>query len=147
MNHDNVLELKKPETFIEDPITEILHQVAKRLFAQALETEIDIIIGQYKDLTDGMGRQRILRKGYLPECPIQTGIGSVSVKAPRLRDRHADPAKRLKLSSSILTPYQRKTKSMEHLIPWLYLKGVSTGDFSDALAALVGKDAPGLSAD
>jgi transposase-like protein len=146
MSNDNVLELKKPETFIEDPITEILRHGAKKLIAQALETEIDIILSQYKDLTDELGRQRIVRNGYLPERPIQTGIGSVPVKAPRLRDRHRDPVKRIKFSSSILPPYLRKTKSMEHLIPWLYLKGVSTGDFTDALAALVGKDAPGLSA-
>ena len=146
MRHDNVLELKKPDTFVDDPITQIIRQGAKRLLAQALEAEIDMILCQYKELTDALGRQRIVRNGYLPERPIQTGIGPVSVKAPRLRDRHPNRAKRMKLSSSILPPYLRKTKSMEHLIPWLYLKGVSTGDFTDTLSALVGKDAPGLSA-
>jgi len=82
----------------------------------------------------------------LPEREIQTGIGPVKVKAPRVRDRHDQASKRIRFSSSILPPYLRRTKSMEELIPWLYLKGISTGDFSDALASLVGKEAPGLSA-
>jgi len=93
-----------------------------------------------------MGLQRVVRNGYLPERQIQTGVGPVSVKAPRIRDRHQNASKRIHFSSAILPPYLRKTRSMEQLLPWLYLKGVSTGDFSDALAALVGKDAPGLSA-
>ena len=146
MSNDNVIELQKTTTFIDDPITEILRQGARKLLAQALETEIEVFINQYKELKDELGRQRIVRNGHLPERDIQTGIGAVPVKAPRIRDRHARPSKRIKFSSSILPPYLRKTKSMEHLIPWLYLKGVSTGDFTDALSALVGKDAPGLSA-
>jgi transposase-like protein len=105
-----------------------------------------MFIYQYKELADESGRQRIVRNGYLPERAIQTGIGSVSVKAPRVRDRRHQTNNRIHFSSSILPPYIRKTKSMEQLIPWLYLKGISTGDFSDALTALVGKDAPGLSA-
>ena len=146
MSNDNVIELQKTTTFIDDPITEILRQGARRLLAQALETEIEVFINQYKDLKDELGRHRIVRNGHLPEREIQTGIGAVPVKAPRIRDRHARPSKRIKFSSSILPPYLRKTRSMEHLIPWLYLKGVSTSDFTDALSALVGKDAPGLSA-
>jgi putative transposase len=146
MSNDNVIELQKTTPFIDDPITEILRQGARKLLAQALETEIEVFINQYKELKDELGRQRIVRNGHLPERDIQTGIGAVPVKAPRIRDRHARPSKRIKFSSSILPPYLRKTRSMEHLIPWLYLKGVSTGDFSDALSALVGKDAPGLSA-
>ena len=82
----------------------------------------------------------------MAERKIQSGIGSVPVKAPRVRDRHSAPLKRIRFSSTILPPYLRRTKSMEELIPWLYQKSVSTGDFSDALAALVGKEAPGLSA-
>lgn len=146
MSNDNVIGLQKTTAFIDDPITEILRQGARKLLAQALETEIEVFINQYKDLKDELGRQRIVRNGHLPERDIQTGIGAVPVKAPRIRDRQAKPSKRIKFSSSILPPYLRKTKSIEHLIPWLYLKGVSTGDFTDALAALVGKDAPGLSA-
>lgn len=146
MSNDNVIELQKTTAFIDDPITDLLRQGARKLLAQALETEIEVFINQYKDLKDELGRQRIVRNGHLPERDIQTGIGAVPVKAPRIRDRHARPSKRIKFSSSILPPYLRKTKSIEHLIPWLYLKGVSTGDFTDALSALVGKDAPGLSA-
>jgi putative transposase len=146
MTNDNVISLKKPESFVDDPITEILRNGARKLLAQALETEIELFISQFKDLTDELDRQRIVRNGHLPEREIQTGIGPVSVKAPRVRDRHHEATKRIRFCSSILPPYLRKTKSMEQLIPWLYLKGISTGDFSDALAALVGKDAPGLSA-
>ena len=146
MSKDNVIDLKKPEQLIDDPISEIVRNGARKLLAQALETEIELFMNQYADLKNELGRQRIVRNGYLPEREIQSGIGSIAVKAPRARDRHSDPSKRIWFKSTILPPYLRRTKSMEELIPWLYLKGVSTGDFSDALAALVGKDAPGLSA-
>ena len=146
MRKDNVIAINKPETFIEDPISDILRQGARNLLAQALEAEIEVFLGQYKDLKDQLGCQRIVRNGYLPERQIQTGIGSVPVEAPRIRDRFPQASERISFSSAILPPYLRKTRSMEQLIPWLYLKGVSTGDFSDALAALVGNDAPGLSA-
>ncbi|MBU0992198.1 MAG: transposase [Proteobacteria bacterium] len=116
-----------------------------KLLAQALEAEIEQFLSQYADLTDESGRKRIVRNGYLPERELQTGIGPVSVKAPRVRDRDKKVSKRISFSSFVLPPYLRKTKSMEQLIPWLYLKGLSTGDFSEALTALVGKDAPGLS--
>lgn len=146
MTQDNVIDLKKPESVINDPITEVLRNGACKLLAQALEAEIEVFMNQYTDLKNELGRQRIVRNGYLPEREIQSGIGSIPVKAPRARDRHSDRAKRIRFRSTILPPYLRRTKSMEELIPWLYLKGVSTGDFSDTLAALVGKEAPGLSA-
>jgi putative transposase len=146
MNKNNVVELKKEDTFVDDPITELLRQGARKLLAQALEAEIDIFINQYKELTDELGRQRIVRNGHLPERDVQTGIGPVPVRAPRIRDRQGCGPERVAFTSAILPPYLRRTRSMEQLIPWLYLKGVSTGDFADALAALVGKDAPGLSA-
>jgi putative transposase len=145
MSNDNVIELKKPETFIDDPITDILRQGARKLLAQALEAEVEIFLNNYRELTDELGRKRLVRNGYLPERNIQSGIGPVPVKAPRVRDRNRQAENRIQFSSSILPAYLRKTKSMEQLIPWLYLKGVSTGDFSDALGALIGKDAPGLS--
>ena len=147
MSKDNLIELKNPEPFVDDPITEILRNGAKKLLAEALEAEIAGFLSQYADLKDDQGRMRVTRNGYLPEREIQTGIGPVPAKAPRIRDhRPGDESDRIRFSSSILPPYLRKTKSMEELIPWLYLKGISTGDFSEALAALVGKDAPGLSA-
>ena len=147
MPKDNVIDLKKPDPFIDDPITDILRSGARKLLAQALETEIEIFLSQYADLKDDQDRKRITRNGYLPERDIQTGIGPVPVKVPRARDRQPDNESGLiRFRSSLLPPYLKKTKSMEELIPWLYLKGVSTNDFSDALSALVGKDSPGLSA-
>jgi transposase-like protein len=145
MSQDNVIDLKKPEPFVDDQITAIIRQGARKLLAQALEAEIELFMAQYADLKDELGKQRIVRNGYLPQREIQSGIGPLAVKAPRARDRHENRSKRIQFKSSILPPYLRKTKSIEELIPWLYLKGISTGDFSNALAALVGKDAPGLS--
>jgi transposase-like protein len=146
MTQDNVIDLKKPESFIDDPITDILRNGARKLLVQALEVEIENFLSQYSNLYDNDGRQRITRNGYLPEREIQTGIGQVPVRAPRIRDRQPDnESGRIRFHSSILPPYLRKTKSLEELLPWLYLKGISTGDFSDALTALVGQDAPGLS--
>jgi transposase-like protein len=146
MSQNNVIELKKPEPFVDDPITEIIRQGARKLLAQALDAEIELFINQYADLRDELGRQRIVRNGYLPEREIQSGVGAVTVKAPRVRDRHTNPSEKIRFNSSVLPPYLRKTKSVDELIPWLYLKGISTGDFSDALAALFGTDAPGFSA-
>ena len=146
MAKDNVIDLKNPDPFINDPITGILRSGARKLLAQALEIEITSFLTQYTDLIDDQGRKRITRNGYLPEREIQTGIGQVTVRVPRLRDRQPENEPgRIRFSSSILPPYLRKTKSIETLIPWLYLKGISTGGFTEALAALVGKDAPGLS--
>jgi transposase-like protein len=117
------------------------------LLTEALEAEIESFLAMYTDLKDNHGCQRITRNGYLPEREIQTGVGPVQVRAPRVRDRGPEEeAGRIRFSSAILPPYLRKTKSMEELIPWLYLNGISTGDFSEALTALVGKDATGLSA-
>ena len=147
MTKDNVIDLKKPESFIDDPLTDILRQGARRLLSAALEAEVETFLRQYKDISDGNGWQRVVRNGYLPEREIQTGIGQVQVKAPRVRDRQPDRyTGRIRFTSAIVPPYLRRTKSIETLLPWLYLKGVSTGDFTDALAALLGKQAPGLSA-
>ena len=147
MKKDNVIDFKKPEPFIDDPLTEILRQGARRLLSAALEAEIDGFLHQYRELQDHSGHQRVVRNGYLPEREIQTGIGQVPVKAPRIRDQQPGSQNgRIRFASAILPPYLRRTKSIETLLPWLYLKGISTGDFTDALAALLGKDAPGLSA-
>lgn len=146
MAQDSVIDLKKPATFIDDPIADILRQGARRLLTAALEAEIETFLKQYKDIPDDNGCQRVVRNGYLPEREIQTGIGQVAVKAPRIRDRQPDPCKgRIRFTSAILPPYLRRTRSIETFLPWLYLKGISTGDFTDALAALLGKNAPGLS--
>jgi putative transposase len=132
-----------PQT--QDVLTDILRAGAHRLLAEAIEAEVAAWIDEHAHLKDQAGRQQVVRNGHLLERTIQTGIGPVDVKQPRVRDRR--PAdQREAFASAILPPYLRKTKSLEGLIPWLYLKGVSTGDFSEALQALLGPDAPGLSA-
>jgi transposase-like protein len=144
MSKDNVIDLKKPE--IDDPITDILRQGARQLLTAALEAEIDSFLEQYQGRENGPGIRRVVRNGYHAEREIQTGLGQIEVKAPRIRDRKAGSAEeRIRFTSAILPPYLRRTKSIEVLLPWLYLKGISTGDFSEPLAALLGKDAPGLS--
>jgi putative transposase len=146
MKENSAAKEKNPEPFANDPITQILRQGARELLAQALEAEIDIFLEQYKALKDECGHNRIVRNGYHREREIQTGIGPVSVKPPRVRDRMSFGEDKIHFRSLILPPYLRKTKSIEGLIPWLYLKGISTGDFSEALSALVGPDASGFSA-
>jgi transposase-like protein len=147
MPKDNVIQLKKPEQFIDDPITDILRSGAKKLLAEALEAEVETFINQYRDLKNDLNHQRVVRNGYLPERDVQTGIGPIPIKVPRARDRQpAQNSEPIRFTSSLLPRYMRKTRSMEELIPWLYLKGISTNDFTEALSALVGKDAPGLSA-
>lgn len=115
------------------------------MLAHAIEAEVASYLDVRSELRDEAGRQQVVRNGYLPQRTILTGIGPVEVQQPRVRDRRA-AQEREKFSSAILPAYLRKTKSMEELIPWLYLKGVSTGDFSEALVALVGPQAKGLSA-
>jgi len=129
-----------------DAITEVLRRGARRLLAAALESEVDTYLGRYAHVCDKEGRRAVVRNGHLPERDVQTGIGPVAVKQPRVRVRStADDADVPKFTSRILPPYLRKTRSIEELIPWLYLKGISTNSYQEALASLLGKDAPGLS--
>jgi len=120
----------------------VLRSGARELLQQAVEAEVAEFVARHRELKDEQERQRVVRNGYRPERTIQTGIGGVTVKAPRARDRAGE----MKFQSNILPAYLRRTRSIEELLPWLYLKGLSTGDFSEALAALLGKDARGLSA-
>ena len=129
----------------QDVITEILRDGARRMLAQAIEAEVASWIDEHAQLVDDRGRRQVVRNGHLPERSIQTGIGEVEVKQPRVQDRRP-PAQREKFTPSVLPPYLRRTKSLEELIPWLYLKGISTGDFSEALQAILGAEAPNLSA-
>ncbi len=144
MLEDNVLTLKNP-AFGDDPLTDVLRQGARKLLAQAIEAEVESFLARHQELHDERGRARLVRNSHLPEREVQTGIGPVRVKASRVHDRHQGEAK-LRFSSSILPKYLRRSASLEQLIPWLYLKGVSTGDFREALPALLGGNAPGLSA-
>jgi putative transposase len=111
MHKDNVIALKKPERFVDDPITEVLRTGARKLLAEALEVEIEDYISHYKDLRDHQNRQRVVRNGYLPEREVQTGIGPVAVKVPRARDRQPDhESGALRFTSSLLPPYLLKNK-------------------------------------
>ena len=147
MDHDNVVRLRRPDDRAEDPLTEVLRHGARTLLAQAIEAEVATFLATHADLVDDTGRRRLVRNGFLPERTIQTGIGAVSVRQPRVRDRGVGaPHAKIRFTSAILPRYLRRTRSLEELLPWLYLKGISSGDFSEALAALLGPDAPGLSA-
>ena len=147
MTKDTVVKLVQPGSF-SDPLTEVLRNGARALLAQAVEAEVGEFLGKHRDLKTEDGLQRIVRHGHLPEREVMTGIGPVAVRQPRIRDRGADAndAGRIRFLPTILPPYARRSRSLEVLIPILYLKGISTGDFEEALAALLGKDAPGLSA-
>ncbi|HEK3808001.1 TPA: IS256 family transposase [Legionella pneumophila] len=132
-----------PEKGLDDPLTEVLRQGAKELIRKAVEAELSDMLSSYSDVRLLDGRPAVVRNGYLPARQIQTGIGEVEVQVPKVRDRSRSG---IHFSSQLLPPYLRRTKSMEELIPWLYLKGLSTGDYTDALSALVGESARGLSA-
>ena len=137
--------LALPATSSRDVLTDILRDGAQRLLSQAVEAEVAEWIASHAHVTDQAGHRQVVRNGHLPKRTITTGVGPIEVQQPRVLDRRA-PHEAEPFSSKILPPYLRKTKSLEELIPWLYLKGVSTGDFNEALAALVGPNCPGLSA-
>ena len=145
MSDNNVLQLSQPSTF-SDPLTEVLRSGARSLLARAVEAEVAAFLDGHSEARTEEGRRRLVRHGHLPEREIMTGIGPVAVRAPRVRDRTGQGADRIRFSSALLPPYARRSKSLEVLIPVLYLKGISTGDFAEALAALLGPDAGGLSA-
>jgi len=131
----------------EDPLTEIAREGARRMLAAALRAEADAFVAQHAEETLPDGRQRVVRHGYGPERSVQTGIGALAVRRPKVRDRaEGVPAeKRIRFSSGILPRWARRSKSLDALLPVLYLRGISTGDFQEALSALLGTDAPNLS--
>ena len=129
----------------QDVLTDLLRDGARRMLAQAVEAEVAAWIDAHGHLVDDQGRRQVVRNGHLPERTIQTGLGEIEVKQPRVHDRR-DPERREKFTPAVLPPYLRRTRSLEELIPWLYLKCISTGDFSEALQAILGPDAPNLSA-
>jgi putative transposase len=143
MKDDTILEFADPVGISPDPLTDILRKGARELLAQAVEAEVCDLMAQHAHLTDAAGRQRLVRHGHLPEREVMTGIGPVPVKVPRVRDR-GKGVEKIRFSSTLLPPYLRRARSVEELLPWLYLKGISTGDFGEALAALLGPDAGGL---
>ena len=146
MSTDNVVRLIQPGSF-DDQLTAVLRDGAKALLARAVEAEVAAFLVKHADLKTEDGHQRVVRHGHLPEREVMTGLGPIAVRQPRVRDREvaADDPGRVRFAPSILPPYVRRSKSIETLLPILYLKGISTGDFAEALAALLGKDASGLS--
>ena len=145
MNENRVVCLRQKDE-IDDPLTEILRTGARRLITRAVEVEFDTFLASNSDLALADGRQRVVRHGHDPVRTIQTGIGPVKVQKPKARDRGAPQAgERIRFTSSILPKWARRTKSLDALLPALYLRGISAGDFQEVLTALLGKDAPNLS--
>ena len=144
MTKISITTLPDPHGFSPDPLTDILRAGARDLIQQAVEAELSALLEAHSEDCIEDGRARLVRHGHLPEREVTTGIGTVSVKVPRVRDR-GEGAEKIRFTSKILLPYLRKAKSIEELLPWLYLKGISTGDFQEALAALLGPNAAGLS--
>jgi len=142
MGKNNVVEFSGREE-ISDPLTDLLQSGARQLIMQAVEAEVEELLNQYSAQRTEDGKAGVVRNGYLPERKLQTGIGPVTVKIPKVRSRTGKP---VTFSSALVPPYVRKTKSLEAALPWLYLKGVSSGEMGEALKVLVGPQAEGLSA-
>ena len=141
----NVVPLRLPNE-VDDPLTNILRSGARQLLAQAVEMEAEAFLLAMKGLKLPDGRDRLVRHGHGPERTIQTGIGPVEVERVKIRDRAAaEDGERIRFTSAILPAWARRTKSLDTLLPVLYLRGISTGDFKEALAALLGQNAPNLS--
>ena len=143
MSNDTLKTVVKPEESLKDPLTELLRNGARDLIRQAVESELISFLSEHDNFKLLDGRQALVRNGFLPERTIQTGIGDVSIQVPKVRDRSGSG---LHFNSQLLPPYLKRTKSIEELIPWLYLKGISTGDYTEALCAILGESARGLSA-
>ncbi len=140
-----IIALRQPDE-IDDPLTNILRAGARQLLAQAVEIEVETFLATVKDLKLADGRARVVRHGYGPARTIATGIGPVEVARAKIRDRGAaGDGERIRFSSAILPLWARRTRSLDALLPVLYLRGISTGDFQEALTALLGTDAPNLS--
>ena len=148
MEEDTVVALPRPGASVtDDPLLAVLREGARRMLTQAIEAEVEAFLAVHAELTDAQGRRRLVRNGHAPERQIQTGIGPIEVRRPKLRDRGAvEGDAPIRFTSAVLPAYLRRTKNLEELLPWLYLKGVSTGQFAEALSALLGPEAPGLSA-
>ena len=140
MDNHNVIGLHTPEPL--DPLQEVLKRGAQALLMQAVESELVSRLAEYSELKTEDGRQAVVRNGHLPERTVQTGLGDLVVKIPKVRDRSNSG---IKFNSQLIPPYLKRAKNIEELLPWLYLRGISTGDFSESLKHLLGENAPGLS--
>jgi putative transposase len=140
-----VIRLREPDA-IDDPLSELAREGARRMLGQVLIAEADAFVAMWKDVKLPDGRDRVVRHGHGPARAIQTGIGPVAVRRAKVRDRgKVGAAEKIRFTSSILPKWARRTKSLDALLPILYLRGISTGDFQEALSTLLGKDAPNLS--
>src|ERR671910_1434696 len=147
MEEDTVVALPRPGSGVTaDPLLAVLREGARRMLMQAIEAEVEAFLAAHAGLVDEQGRRRLVRNGHAPERRIQTRVGPREIRPPQLRDRGAAGAEPIRFTSAILPAYLRRARNIEEVLPWLYLKGVSTGQFEDALAVLLGPDAPGLSA-
>jgi putative transposase len=147
MGEDTVVGLPRPGGTVEDdPLLTVLREGARQMLTHAIEAEVAAFLAMHADEVDEEGRRRLVRHGHAPRRVIQTGIGGIEVQRPRVRDRGAGAAARIRFTSAVLPAYLRRAKNVEELLPWLYLKGISTGQFEDALTALLGPDTSGLSA-
>jgi len=148
MEEDTVVGLPRPGGMVEDdPLLAVLREGARQMLTHAIEAEVAAFLAGHADRVDEEGRRRVVRHGHAPKRSIQTGIGPIEVRRPRVRDRGADDeSQRIRFTSAVLPAYLRRARNVEELLPWLYLKGISTGQFEEALTILLGPAAPGLSA-
>ena len=140
-NKSNVIKPEEREG-IADPLTELLREGAQQLIQQAVGAELEELLAQHGGRRSEAGTAGIVRNGFLPERELQTGVGPVTVRIPKVRAKTGDP---VTFRSALVPPYVRKTRSLEAALPWLYLKGVSSGEMGEALRVLVGPEAQGLS--
>ena len=147
MEEDIVVGLPRPGGTVEDdPLLCVLREGARQMLTRAIEAEVATFLAAHAERVDDHGRRRLVRNGHAPTRALQTGIGPIEVQRPRVRDRGAGDAPAIHFTSAVLPAYLRRARNVEELLPWLYLKGISTGQFEEALTVLLGRDAPGVSA-
>lgn len=137
MTDDNVLKLNTPE----HPLQEVLREGARKMLATAIEAEVAAFLKYHGSLKTDEGKSAVVKNGYLPERAIQTGLGDIEVKVPKVRDRSGSG---IKFNSSLIPPYLKRTRNIEEFLPWLYLRGISTGDFAKDAETLVGAGCAGI---
>ena len=142
MNKNNVVNLTGRDT-ITDPLTELLRTGAEQMIYQAVESELLELFSEYSERRPEDGKAGVVRNGHLPARELQTGLGAVTVQIPKVRAKTGEP---VTFHSALVPTYVRKTRSLEAVLPWLYLKGISSGEMGEALKVLVGPEASGLSA-
>lgn len=142
MDKNNIVELEGREQNA-DPVTQLLRNGAKKLIEQAIETELQELLALHSGRRTDDDRAGVVRNGYLPQRQLQTHLGPVTVRIPKVRAKTGEP---VTFRSALVPPYVRKTRTLEAALPWLYLKGVSSGEMNEALSVLVGPQAQGLSA-